>query len=374
LVAGLSVLLLVAVLATQLNGAFGAWLADVSRAVLGPQATAAIETWYLDVQDAIHQVQYHLFGGDPSAPWTPTAAPSGPQSSHTMPLAPIMPVIQPPLAGEGVWTTAGLPPPATGQPPFAAKAFMRPDPARPYAIATLLQFDLRYLALHMVAGKTQPGGPLGHDGPGAIPSADQQSDTLVAAFNGGFKYSDGRYGMMVGGTVYVPAQPDAATIAVTTQGQVLLDAWGRDPRLGPTNRTLAAWRQNAALLIDHSQLNPLTSDGAAWGGVWLNKAYTWRSGIGLTDHGTLLYAAGDSLSAATLGKALQAAGATMAMQTDINPRWVRAFLYQPAADGTLQMEKLHPGMQGSGSEYLQGTDRDFFYLTRLPPVAHRSHT
>ncbi len=99
----------------------------------------------------------------------------------------------------------------------------------------------------------------------------------------------------------------------------------------------------------------------------MNQTYTWRSAIGITSSGSLLYAAGDGLSALTLGKALQAAGAVMAMQTDINPFWVRAFLYNRNASGSLQITKLNPGMQGSGTEYLYGTQRDFFYLTRVLP-------
>ncbi len=231
----------------------------------------------------------------------------------------------------------------------------------------MLQFDLRYLALHVVAGTSEPGGSLGHDGPGVIPEGVQQSGQLFAAFNGGFKYADGHYGMMTDGKVYVPPQNGAATIAITNKGQVLLDAWGRNPALSLSNKNLVAWRQNAALLIDNGQLNPLTNDGAAWGGVWLNKAATWRSALGVTANGTLLYAAGDSLTAATMGKALQAAGAVMAMQTDINPEWVRAFLYQRDDSGAWQIIKLHPGMQGTGKEYLQHDDRDFFYITRTFP-------
>jgi hypothetical protein len=363
------VLVLTGIMVSQLNGAFGAWLADAMRAVLGPQATAQIESWFLGAQDALHQAEYQVMGKPAAAPWASSSATPSATSRSQMPLDPVAPLITPALPGEGIWSFDGLPPALSGQPSLVAKTYLRSDPTRPYAIATLLQFDLRSLSLHLVAGKTEPGGPLGNDGPGVIPAADQRGNTLFAAFNGGFKYADGHYGLMTQGTVYVPPQPGAATIAVTTKGQVLLDAWGRDAQLSNGSRTLVAYRQNAALLIDHGQLNPLTSDGAAWGGVWLNKAATWRSGLGLTAHGTLLYAGGDSLTAATLGKALQAAGAVMAMQTDINPRWVRAFLYQRTANGTLLITKLHPGMQGSGDEYLRGTDRDFFYLTRIALAA-----
>jgi hypothetical protein len=373
-VIAVSVLLLISILATQLNSAFGGWLADDLRAIIGPSATAEIESWFLGVQDTFHQVQYHLFGSSNSTPWTATSGTPAPTQPHEMTLMPIAPLIQPALPGEGVWSTQGLPPPGAGQPPLVARAFIRPDPSRPYALVTLLQFDLRSLSLHLVAGTTEPGGSLGHDGSGVIPTADQQGNTLFAAFNGGFKYADGHYGLMSGGVVYVPPQPDVATLAIPANGQVFIDSWGRNPQLSLTNRNLLAWRQNAALLIDNGQLNPLTNDGAAWGGVWLNKAATWRSGLGITRQGTLLYAAGASLTAATLGTALQAAGAVMAMQTDINPLWVRAFLYDRGNDGSLQITKLNPGMQGTGQEYLQATARDFFYLTRDPISTTRAPT
>ena len=367
-------------LITQLNSTLGAQSGDLLRAILGPRATAQIEAWYLDLQDAGAQLRYHVFGQPSTTPWRTSATPvptssstssSSPPASHrthvilSMPLPAMPTVIQPALPGEGVWDVTGVPQPlTTGLPPIVAKAFLRPDPIRPYALVTLLQFDLRFVTLHMVAGISQPGGPLGMAGPGVIPPNDQQGNTLVAAFNGGFKYADGQFGMMVDGTVYVPPQMGAATIAVTKDGHTILGAWGSIPQLTSQNLNLLAWRQNDALLIANGQINPLTNDGAAWGGTVLNSAYTWRSGIGLTAHGTLIYAGGNSLSAATLGQALLAAGAVNAMQTDINPNWVRAFLYQRDASGALQISKLNPGMQGTGFEYFQGDQRDFFYITR----------
>jgi len=228
---------------------------------------------------------------------------------------------------------------------------------------------MRFLTLHMVAGTTQPGGPRGVAGPGVIAASDLKSNLLVAAFNGGFKYLDGKYGMGVHGTIYVPPQPGAATIAVTKEGQIILGTWGKDPRLTSGNPDLVSWRQNGALLIDHGTVNPLTDDGTNWGGSILNRAYTWRSGLGLTSSGSLIYAAGNALSALTLGETLKAAGAIMAMQTDIHPNTVRAFVYTRAPFGSLLISKLDPGMQGSGTEYLNGSGRDFFYLTRLLPAS-----
>lgn len=361
---------------SQGNGEAGAWTADTLRAILGPTITAQIESWYLGITNTTRQVQYQLSNKQVAAPWAVgTMGPTAPVPSLAkkttvapMSLAPMKPTISPAIPGEGVWTVQSMAPAPYNYLPLDAKAFFRPDPSHPYAIVTLLQFDTRFMLLHMVAGTTEPGGPRGVRGPGVIPVTDQHGNALLAAFNGGFKYADGQYGLMVHGTVYVPPQPGAATIAVTKEGKILLGAWGVDPRLNSNNSDLLAWRQNASLLINKGTINPLTQDGAAWGGTILNSAYTWRSGLGLTANGTLIYAAGDSLTALTLGQALRTAGAVMAMQTDINPFWVRAFLYNHEPGKPFTITKLNPLMQGSGREYLDGTERDFFYLTRVTPV------
>lgn len=375
-----TVMTIMVVVFTQANGQGGAWAADTLRAIVGPTVTAQIESWYLGLSDTTHRLQYQASGQKAKAPWTVGtvgATPASTRTVHTAPsafvpmaLTPIQPLVTPALAGEGVWSVQqmSLPTAHIAAQPLSARAFLRPDPVRPYAIVTLLAFDTRLIQLHMVAGTYEPGGPRGVRGTGVIPSTDAKKNALLAAFNGGFKYADGQYGLQVNGVVYVPPQPKAATIAVTKEGQIILGAWGIDPHLNSNNTDLVAWRQNAALLIDHGTINPLTQDGAAWGGTILNSTFTWRSGIGITAKGVLIYAAGDSLSALTLGQALQSAGAVMAMQTDINPFWVRAFLYDQAQTGIYSITKLNPGMQGTGFEYLNGTERDFFYITRVAPV------
>jgi hypothetical protein len=194
---------------------------------------------------------------------------------------------------------------------------------------------------------------------------------LLATLNGGFKYADGAFGLMTDGKVYVPPQPNAATIAITKSGRLLLGAWGTDPQLKSTNKNLVAWRQNAGLLINDGHISTLAQDGASWGGTILNSEYTWRSGLGITAQGNLIYAAGNALVPETLGKALKAAGAITAMELDINPFWTRAFLYHQEKSGVLTTSKLSTDMHGTGKEYLTGDQRDFFYLTRyLPPPHH----
>ncbi|WP_211221250.1 hypothetical protein [Ktedonobacter racemifer] len=369
------VAILVVVFVSQGNGSGGAWLADTLRAVAGPTITARAESWYLNFMNTASQVQYQMGNKKVSAPWsgaqvTPSPSPTRPAWSTLSPmtLTSMTPLVSPALTGEGTWTTLDQAPRPYNYLPLDAKAYIRPDPSHPYAIVTMLQFDSRFTSLHIVGGTAEPGGPRGMRGPGVIPVTDQQGHALLATFNGGFKYRDGHYGLMSGGTVYVPPVSGVATIAITKEGKLILGAWGVDPQLNSQNADLVAWRQNAALLIDKGVINSLTQDGAAWGGTVLNSAYTWRSAIGITAGGTFIYAAGNALTAETLGVAMKSAGVVMGMQTDINPFWVRAFLYNRDRNGQLQVNKLHSEMQGTGYEYLNGTARDFFYLTRFAPT------
>lgn len=381
--AACSVIVIVVLVLGLGNGTVGAWAADTFRAIVGPVATAQIEAWYLNAQNKVQQWQFQASGQHVNSPWkltptavkpTPTPTPPAWSTMKPMPLSAMQPIVSPALDSEGTWNVLEQAQKPYNYLPLSARAFIRPDPAYPYAIVTLLQFDARFSRLHVVSGTQEPGGPLGIHGAGIIPQKDQQNNTLLAALNGGFKYADGAYGLMADGVVYVPPQPKTATIAITREGKLLLGSWGVDPQLTTSNKDLVAWRQNASLLIDRGVINPLTKDGAAWGGTILNSEYTWRSGLGITAEGNLVYAAGNALVPETLGKALLAAGAVTAMETDINPFWVRAFLYQRDGKGNLTITKLNPQMQGTGYEYLNVDQRDFFYLTRYTPPINGATT
>lgn len=162
--------LIAVLLFSQGNGEGGAWFADTFRAVFGPSVTAQIESWYLGFNDAIHQAQYQLNGKKVAAPWkvvpTPTIRilpntlnhPGTPQIV-AMDLSQIPPMVTPAIDGEGAWIVQAAAPSPYDYLPLAAKTFLRPDPSHPYALVTLLQFDSRFIALHMVAG-TSPVGLL----------------------------------------------------------------------------------------------------------------------------------------------------------------------------------------------------------------------
>ncbi len=130
-------------------------------------------------------------------------------------------------------------------------------------------------------------------------------------------------------------------------------------------KSVEAIRQNGPLILDAGHVTPDVISGGyrVWGRTTTNSMYTWRSGIGLTPNGNLIYAVGPSLTAATLARALQAGGATEAMQLDINSYWVRFATFTPKGNGQYYYESILSTLQNGGGSYLHGYNKDFFYLT-----------
>jgi hypothetical protein len=368
---GIASVLLVVVLASGplVNSPVGAKGADLLRAVLGPRLTAQIESYYFGATDALTRLRTSIFHNQGAAPWAVShthALPTGPvpggrpNGPRLMVLPTVKTLITPALPDEGAWISSGLPAPTTsGWPVPMAKTYIRPDPDRPYAVVMLVAVDLRQAQLHLVDGTTEPAW----GGPGVVPTADQSAG-LLAAFNGGFKAADGHYGLMVNGHTYLPPQPHAATLALYSDETVRIGEWGTDaiPTEGMT-----AFRQNGAPLIVDGAVNPsAATDGYAWGAPILANIFTWRSAVALTRDGVLLYAAGNSVSADTLARALVAAGAYQGMELDINPVWVRCMTYQ-YQNSTLTARKLRNDMYGNPNQFLVPYERDFIYVTRLSP-------
>jgi hypothetical protein len=360
-------------------------VADLSRNVIGDENTAKIESYYFTLQDKMDKVKYRIFGGSTNpfnndvtvsfvkkpAPRTVVYFPDSAAgrdavlTADTLGPAPLqLPkttrILDTPQAGEGEWTTAGLPRTSPSD-MLMAKTFIRPDKSRPYALVGVLLIDSRRVRLNMVAGTEDPGGFRGMKGSGLIP-ADKQS-LLVAAWNGGFKGQHGMYGMLVDGREFVSLRDGLASIAVFADGTIKMGEWGKDLA---RDENMVAVRQNAVLLVDKGEISKRVNEGNdTWGYVNVNSAefITWRSAVGLTKDGNLLIASGNSLSAEALARALWAAGAYTAMQLDINTPYVLTSTFFPQPDGSLKAERFMDSMADSPSRFLKTQTRDFMYLT-----------
>lgn len=361
-------------------------VADYSRKVIGDENTARVESYWFQVSDRIDKVKYRFLGGTTNPfstavavevlPHTPSrtvvyytgegAKPGSTQlTADSLGPAPLqlpktVALRDDPQPGEGVWSTAGLPH-NTPTDTLMAKTFVRPDKSRPYALVGALLMDSRRIRLHMTAGTVDPGGFRGVKGPGVIPT--NQLSGLLAAWNGGFKGPHGSFGMYADGTEYVPLRNGLATICVMKDGAIKMGDWGADIAW---DDAIAACRQNVILLVQNGEVSKRTTEGNdTWGYVNVNSSefITWRSAVGLTKDGSLIYAAGNSLSAETLARALWAEGAYVAMQLDINSPYVLLSEFFQQADGSLRAEKFMDTMSDNPRRFLGTQERDFMWVT-----------
>jgi hypothetical protein len=355
-------------------------LADnVLRPVVGDRATIALESAMLGLGDHIKQLTYRA-GKQPNAniyttySSEPTPAlrlaaknilgvSTGPKKPVGMELSALNYYQKsfPRLTGEGVWNLVNLP--QFQAKPLMARTFVRPDPERSYAITALIKTDMKAMSLHAVAGTYYPGAQLGHPGPGVIPEAETAGEKLVAAFNGGFQYVDGHYGMKVGDTTYVPLLPEMGTLTMYKDGTLSIGRY--DPKaMDPKAGQIEAMRQNGPMILDQGKVTGDAVEGGAgvWGRTTTATMYTWRSGVGIDKRGDLIYAVGPSLTAGTLAEAMRAGGAQEAMQLDINAFWVRYATFLPRSGGGYTSESILSTLENGGPQYLHGYNKDFFYL------------
>lgn len=329
-------------------GAAAQFTDNYLRPILGNTIVGFLEKTYFNTTDKIQQLTNQKGN-------SPQFVDQGIASLISTPI----PVINtlPKVSGEGIWVNH----PLKLFPGIQAMAysFVRPDPSRPYAYVTLVQMDMSKMRLASVAGTKEPGGKIGNPGPGKISQSVIDSGKLVAAFNGGFQYKDGMYGMIVDGKTYLPLEDNVGTLVGYNNGTLkIVNYTGQD--LG---NNITFIRQNCPILIENGQVfaqNELNKK--LWGRTFNADIFTWRSGIGLTAQGNLIYAVGNNLSPTSLATALKMAGAVSAIQLDINPFWVRFNIFEPAGPGKYTTSTLTKDLKDGSKAYLTGYSKDFFFV------------
>jgi hypothetical protein len=261
----------------------------------------------------------------------------------------ITPLIAPALPGEGVWVPTES---WSGQEPPVQIAQFRSDPSYPQLVAGVAWIDPRRTSIVLYPGRLEPSVSVPR-GPMEVPPGLRSR--LLATFNSGFKLQDSRGGWADGGVTYAPMQPGMATFVGYDTGRVDIETWQGGPNV-PAGVDFA--RQNLPLIVARGQPNPNLSDGPQWGATLGNAIRVWRSGVGISAQGDLIYAAANDQTVASLAAILIHAGAIRAMQLDINSYWVTFNSYLDANAG--RPSSLLPTMTRSPTRYLSADDRDFF--------------
>jgi Phosphodiester glycosidase len=275
-----------------------------------------------------------------------------------------------PAPGEGAWVPAGR---TIGGVSAVYETSLVPPGGGP--AAGIAWMDTRLLAATLYSGSKSPGG-----GPYQFtaPVEPTEAATLVAAFNGGFLMKDAGGGYYTEGHTVVPLQSGAASLEIDADGTATVGAWGTDVTM--TAQT-AAVRQNLVLLVAGGQPTAeATGDWHAWGNTCGATSCSsgvpgienqWRSGVGVTANGALVYAEGPSLAPLQLAQLLARAGAVRAMELDINPNWPVLVTYAPTLPGGLAAPangtSLQPAsVQGPATFFNPAWARDFVTMSVRP--------
>jgi hypothetical protein len=229
------------------------------------------------------------------------------------------------------------------------------------ARVTLIRFHAGQVRFDLHAGSREPptgGVALGADGGGVV-SASERS-VLLAAFNGGFKARDSTWGVEIDGHVLTALVPGMASLVIDDNGAAHIGIWGETVPV--LDEAVASVRQNLPPLVVGSRPSPQVAVTGVWGSPLHGVAFQARSALGEDSSGDLIYAASMGALPVDLASAQVLAGATIAMELDINPEWVQADV---APTPGVALEAVIPGQTQPSDRYLLGWTRDFVTVDAL---------
>lgn len=180
---------------------------------------------------------------------------------------------------------------------------------------------------------------------------------MLAAFNGGFKLSDGVGGYFYDGRTVKPLRVGLAAAVISRDGMLSVVKWGREVR---STVNLQVVRENLPLLVDANQARTSARDTpSSWGIANGNLPTANRSALGQLADGSLVYAFGLERTAAQMAALMVHVGARTAMLLDMNKSWPGGFTYTHA--GTqVSGRRILPSIWHQPSVYFQRFTKDFF--------------
>jgi hypothetical protein len=284
---------------------------------------------------------------------TPSKAPKGKAKNAFVPDIPatLKSLAPSPIVGEGQWRAVEK---VKGEPALLT-TFLR-DATYTSQVNGVASIDQRLVKFSLRPGTEDPG-PGNWGVSNYIPTG--QRTGLLATFNGGFKLDSAGGGFYLNGIYHGSLVKGTASIVYYKNGMIKIGEWGRDLKM---TSSVEGVRQNLKLLVDHGKVateansNVMSNWGATLGGGY----YVWRSGIGITKDGRVVYVYGPALNAQDLGELLQRAGAVEGMQMDINPAWMKFDYYQAKGKPSDPTPvPLLPTQQPTPYSYYTPSTRDF---------------
>jgi len=297
-------------------------------------------------------------GGNPNVSFKKLGGQTVHKKKHYHGIVPIIPasIGSPagrPLPGEGQWKVAV----SVKGVPAVFKTYVRQSKTYSSYYAGVVSMDQRLLKFSLRPGTEDPG--YGNWGaPMSVPPGHRRG--LVATFNSGFRVASSGGGFYLHGHYDGRLVRGAASEVYFTNGRLAIGSWGSGAlQMGPD---IAAVRQNLRPIVEHSHV-PASVDQnviASWGATLGGGYNVWRSGIGITSNGRIIFVYGPALDVRTLASLLQRAGSVTAMELDINPDWMSFMYYLPKNHPeNPQPVNLLPTQIQPADRYYYTSNRDF---------------
>lgn len=234
---------------------------------------------------------------------------------------------------------------------------------QPTVAAGLAWMDTHLLVGQQYSGSLSPGGL---NWKHTAPITSTAAKSLVVAFNGGFLMKDTKGGYYAEGKYAAPLRNGAASLVIYKNGTLNIGSWGSGLAMTPS---VSSVRQNLVLLINNGKVAPNVSptDTYQWGIALHQVIDTWRSAIGITADGALVYAYGP-MNVLDLADVLLRAGAVRAMTLDMNPAWTNFAVFTPATPQGLAstangVELLADAVNGPSRFFSSSYARDFITMS-----------
>ncbi len=360
------------------------WAVDTVRHEVGPGPIAWLEEKVFGARDTLKRTTYSLISDESERVLKVDLQEEAPAASileaskvteatPSWPPPSVPSIWQQTKPGEGEWEPVVLPwlKPVPGTTDDATtdayfqRTVIRPDADRPYSELLIVAMDMRRLELGMEAGFEDPEPLTGPPGAGRLPREKDVLDRVVATFNGAFKTTHGKYGMMVNRRVLLPPVPGAATVMVTDDGRVGVGSW---PASEAIAEDIVSFRQNLDPLVEDGVANPTGRN--IWG--WQlsgTSIMTERTAMCVTPAGHLYYFWGAEMDGPTLGKALRQAGCSYGIHLDMNPRHC-GFVFTDIVDmksKEFHLQRADDRMGILPDKFVRWSPKDFFYVMVRDP-------
>ncbi|MFI5036060.1 MAG: hypothetical protein ACHQFZ_07645 [Acidimicrobiales bacterium] len=243
-------------------------------------------------------------------------------------------------------------------------AHFAPDPAAPTQLAYAAWIRSSAVDLALYPGYKGPGPTPLPRGPEMVPPTGRSR--LLATFNSGFYEADGAGGFYVNHLLYHAMIRGLATVVRYGDGTTNVVPWAGGAR--PAANVVMA-RQNLTLLVSRGAPTARAATNALWGVTLGGVPAVWRTALGITARGDLVYAAAPNQTSATLARLMVLLHCVRAMQLDINPEWPIFVTY--AAPGAAGPALFVPNPNQIPGRFLYSSTKDFFalFLSRQPGEA-----